>query len=290
MYPVLLKERQLYLYYALANSALIEAFWGLYNSTKRVIHLMTEWEQCTLNQTNYQSFIKVMESFTGPELDEKMMSNLHRNFSLLLHNPKQLDKRIRNEMLSFLCRINAVHSLQFIMRHHLQAIPINLSDLLREAIGCLHTECVRILVEAGANIREHFHTVIYEHEGVHFFISPLYYAIWSPFDQKCALNRDKHRISWDNLKLKKMVETLISLGADPEQTCLRAPWSFRENKIETKENAITLAQKLINNENDNPHPLNEASLSLLSYVIKLKPDTNLVEPLQPDSSSRPNIF
>lgn len=287
IYPALVKERQLYFYYALSISALTQALWDFNSSTKEVIHLIREWEQCTLERTNYHSFIQVVEAFIGNDLNEEMKKKPNENFSLLLHDPKKLNNIVRDEMLLFLCRVNAFHSLRFVLKLHRGAININLSGLLREAIGCLHSECVQTLVEEGADIREYFYTSIYQDDGVHLFMPPLYYAIWAPLDIRCALNRDGPRIFWDNPKLKKIAETLVSLGADPEQNCLVAPWSSITNKKETTVNSIFFAQKLVSGPAEDSEKLNEASLSFLNYIIKLKPEADLNAVLEPEPSLRP---
>ncbi|QLZ69705.1 hypothetical protein FOLKNPGA_02503 [Legionella sp. PC1000] len=282
VYSALLEERKLYFCYAVAVSALSQAFWDFNDSTRRVAHLIIEWEKCTLELNNYHSFIQLMDDFIQKEVNKELITKWYTNFSLLFKDPEKIEKGMRNEMLLFLCRINASHSLRLFLKLHYPAVEINFSSLLKEAVGCLHSQSVQALVESGANIRDYFCTGLYQDDGVYVFMPPLYYAVWSPNDHRCVLNRDKPQIRWHNPKLKNIIETLLSLGADPLQNCLIAPWPRGEfipdpsvkDKTETKENVITLVRNIIADQSSDTK-LDEASLTFLSYVAELKPKIDL---------------
>lgn len=273
VYHALVKEQQLYLYYAVAASVLCSAFWDFGDSTSRVVHLIKEWENCTLKCDNYESFTRLMDDFTRKEGKKESLAELRANFSLLFADPNQLDKDMRCEMLIFLCRINAFHALRLFLKLHSPRIEVNFPSLLREAIGCLHAESVKTLVNAGADVRGYFGTSAYQDYGVYVFMPTFYYAVWLPCDNFCTLQRDQPKILWDNPKLQNMIKTLLSLGADPEQNCLEAPRCNMDKK-ETKENAITLARSIIKGHKKKPN-LSEESLTFLDYIMKLKQKNGL---------------
>lgn len=276
VYHALVKEQQLYLYYAIAVASLSSAFWDFGDSTRRVIHLIKEWESCTLKSDNYESFIYLMDNFTQNEVKTELLVKWRTNFSLLLADPEKLDNDMRNEMLLFLCRINAFHSLRLFFKMHSPVVEVNFPSLLREAIGCLHSQSVQALIEAGANIHDYFCTAAYLDDGIYLFMPVFYYAVWLPCDNRCALHREQSQIVWDNPKLQNMIKILLSFGADPEQNCLAAPGYWNDNsnpqtmeKTETQENAISLARNIISDQN-NIRKMNQESLAFLNSIMELK--------------------
>lgn len=280
VYHALVKEQQLYLYYAIATASMSHAFWDWNSSTRDVIHLTNEWEGCTLKGNNYESFIHLMDDFTKKEVKPELTEKWSANFPLLFAAPEKLSEDVRKEMLIFLCRTNSFHSLRIFFKLH-PAIDVNLPTLLREAIGCLHSQTVQTLIKSGANIHDYIHTPMYLDYGLHIFMPVLYYALTLPCDNRNILQREKQQIFWDNPKLQNLIKTLLSLGANPEQTYLIAEggWPDDVNTLEKteadkKENVITFAQNIIASE-ENIQKMSPESWDFLNYIAKLKQEINL---------------
>lgn len=287
VYNALVKERQLYLYYVTAfevgkksiyssiSSKLdLQLFEHLSFFSQSLQVLRDEWGQCTLEQDNYQSFIIKMDNFLQNEKKNKELSDNH-NFSLLFSDPEKLESRILKKMLLIFCRVNAFNSLRLFLKLYYPAVKVDLSELLQEAIDCLHCQSVQTLVESGANIHNYFLTPVLDHDNVDIFMSPLYYAVWGPLDPfRTLLN-----VNWDNPKLKKMVEVLVFLGADPKQKCLAAPKGAGISKSkELNEDTITLAQEMSTNQK-NTLNLNEEQVDFLNYIVNLEQKSEQVNSL-----------
>lgn len=291
VYYQLHKERQLYIHYGVAAGLLNDSFWDFYKATVDVVGFIQKWEDCTLHKDNYQSFSALVEQ----ALQEKLKVDTGKcsdNFSCIFAAPANMKQDLLYATLKVLCRINASTTLRLFFERH-SGLNIDFTDLLREAISCLHSETVKVLVEAGANIQDYFATPAYQDQGMTLLMPPLFYAVWLPYDPYCALHRDKPQISWDNPKLSTLITTLVSLGADPKQSCQATPYSNNKTveASKTDYNTILLANEILDHADTDT--LNMGSVAFLKMIVQLPQKTDLnieIESSQCESYESPVTF
>lgn len=148
---------------------------------------------------------------------QKNHKRFHKNYCDLLSNPTSMNHEDLVGFLLTLCRLNAFYSLKTIFTIH-KNLGIKHQPLLRQAIGCLHTETLDVLINFGADIHQYTIHSNYAGEGFQWFCSPLLFAFLLPMDLYCAIGIiAPGKLTWDNEKLNNMLEFLMEKGANPAQ-------------------------------------------------------------------------
>ncbi len=268
IYENLLKERELFFFIRLCYAADL--------SDCGLALVKNCWLPCVLSHDSMELFRSSVIQML-PELDQAELSHLKekvvKDFYHLLHNPADLiNVQIKMELMKTLCRINAHHAIRLICKLHPE--NIDLSDLLREAISCLHIDTVTALIDLGADIHQPMRHSNYSDYGYQLFGSALYYALLLPQEPYSALGAfGGPCLIWDNTRLTNMLTFLIEKGADPEQKCIvtRAKeydLATAEHRSEIDENCVVAAKSILEKSRDKNCVFTQSYLDLLETLSK----------------------